>query len=126
MKSLITAFIIAAVVIGTSLYCSHQIDKLTNELTKKNDILLKNITDENFDEALKLLDDIDKTIENSSVLLASYLDHSELQKIETQLVQLDVYIREQEKITALANVNTLNLLFNHLPEDYHVRLENIF
>lgn len=126
MKSLFSAFIIAAAVITACLFCSHQIDELTEELTAKNMVLLQNIIDEDFDKALQYLDEIDNTIKTNDVLLASYMDHTEINKIETQLAQLRIYISEGEKITALAQVSSLDLLFKHLPEDYHVKLENVF
>ena len=126
MKSLIAVIILSAAIIGGGIYCTKQTDRLTDEFTAKTEEMSKEIEKESFEKASELLDDVKKTIEENSVLLASYIDHGELNKIDLYISQLEVYLRQQEKESALVYGNTLNRLFVTLTEDYKVKLENVF
>lgn len=126
MKSLITALIIAGVIVAGGLYCTNQVEELMAELTKKSDSIAENINNDGYDSAKDILLGIEKSLENDAVILASYLDHNELDKIEVAVAQLEVYLERKEKTPALAGVNTLKRYFRRIPKDYRVKLENIF
>ncbi len=126
MKSLIMALIIAAVIVAGGLYCTNQVEELMMELTKKSDSIAENINNDGYDSAKDILLEIEKSLETDAAILASYLDHNELDKIEVAVAQLEVYLERQEKTPALAGTNTLKRYFQRIPKDYKIKLENIF
>ena len=126
MKSLLCALILAFIVIFGGLYTSKKIDTLTENLLNKNANIITLINQNDFKSAKEQLKKIHNEIEDSSLVLASCLDHNEIDKIDINIANLKTYIEEENKIMALSCTSTLELLFSHLPKDYHVKLENIF
>ena len=126
MRSLIAVLILSAAIIGGGIYCTSQTDKLTYELTRKTEELSKEVENGSFTKASELLDEITDIMESNSLLLASYIDHGELNKIDLYITQLGVYLKQEEKNASLVCGNTLGKLFVSLPEDYKVKLENVF
>lgn len=126
MRSLIAVLILSAAIIGGGIYCTRQTDKLTYELTRKTEELSKEVENGSFTKASELLDEITDIMESNSLLLASYIDHGELNKIDLYITQLGVYLKQEEKNASLVCGNTLGKLFVSLPEDYKVKLENVF
>lgn len=126
MKSLIIAIIISVIIIGGAIFCSRSVENLIGGLLQINQAMMEDIKKENYESASRRIDEISKTVEDNAVILSSYLDHNEVDKIELQIAQIEAYIDEEEKAMALASGNTLGMLFYRLPRDYRVRLENIF
>jgi len=126
MKSFIMALIIAAVIIMGGIYCTSRVDNLMEELTKKSDSITENINNDGYDKASNTLFQIEERLETDAVILASYLDHNEIDKIEIAISQLEVYLERKEKTSALASLNTLKKHFLRIPKDYKIKLENIF
>lgn len=126
MKSLIMALIIAAVIVTGGIYCTSRVDNLMGELTQKSDSIAENINNGGYERAENILSEIEKSLEGDAAILASYLDHNELDKIEIAIAQLEVYLDRKEKTSALAGTNTLKRHFLRIPKDYQIKLENIF
>lgn len=126
MRSLIAVFVLSAAIVAGGMYCTRQTDKLMSELMQEIGKIEEEVESESFAKASELLDGVKDTIDDNSLLLASYIDHGELNKIELYIAQLEVYLRQEEKNASLVCSNTLNKLFVSLPEDYNVKLENVF
>lgn len=126
MRSLIAVLVLSTAIIGGGIYCTRQTDKLTYELTKRTEEISEEVENGGFKKAAELLGEINDIIESNSLLLASYIDHGELNKINLYLTQLEVYLDREEKDASLVCGKTLNRLFVSLPEDYKVKLENVF
>lgn len=126
MKSVITAIIITAVIIGGGFYSSYRIDRLTEELTAENGAMLDAIKKEDYSMAYDRLKAVDDKLEDNRILLGSLFDHAVLEKIEMYVTQIKIYIGEEEKISSLCVGNTLDKLFRDMPNDYRLRPENIF
>lgn len=125
MKSLISALLIAAVIITGGLFYTRKLDELSEQLGEKCTDILSGVTDGDFNEAKKRAGELREFMDSKRVLLESCIDHSELDKIEINLEQMTVYIAEEKRADALAYGKALSNLFHHLPKNYQVRTENI-
>ena len=94
-------------------------------LVLKNDKLYTLISEEKFDEASKLLSELDDEIDEKRILLASVIDHTELDKIVLNIAQAKAYVSEHKKDDSLSYVSGLDSMFSHIPKNYHVKIENI-
>lgn len=126
MKSLIVALIIAAMLVGGSIYSTNQLNELSAELEEKSKAMLLHIDKEEYSFAYIQLKSLDELMQNNELILASYLNHDELDKIEAYMAQTEAYLLTGDKGSSLAYANTLDLLFRCLVMDYKVKAENIF
>ena len=125
MKSVVVALLILAVIVGGSVVYTNNLDKVSKNLVLKNDKLYTLISEEKFDEASKLLSELDDEIDEKRILLASVIDHTELDKIVLNIAQAKAYVSEHKKDDSLSYVSGLDSMFSHIPKNYHVKIENI-
>lgn len=125
MKSVVVALLILAVIVGGSVVYTNNLDKVSKNLVSKNDKLYTLISEEKFDEASKLLSELDDEIDEKRILLASVIDHTELDKIVLNIAQAKAYVSEHKKDDSLSYVSGLDSMFSHIPKNYHVKIENI-
>ena len=125
MKSLISAVLMAVVIIGGCLFYTNKLDDLSLELAEECINILSYIKDDNYDEAKEHTDELDEFLEQKKIILASFIDHNELDKIEMNLEQMKVYIAEENRADSLAYGKALSALFLHFPKNYKVKIENV-
>ena len=104
----------------------------TNKLNDVSDYLIdvcedtrNKIEEDDFEGAKELADKMKKCLEDNYNMFATSIDHNEVDKIEMNINQMQVYIEKKQKADALAFANVLVGLFEHLPKDYKLKLENI-
>lgn len=125
MKSLIIAILIAATIIFGGIYATNKLSDVSVyliDICEKTSELIEN---EDFEKAEELAEEMKKSIEENYNMFAISIDHNEVDKIEMNIDQMQIYIKEQQKADALAFGNVLLGLFEHLPKDYKLKLENI-
>lgn len=125
MKSFITSLIIAAVVIGSSLFYVHHISGISEEMIEENEKVIQSLETEDFDGALKGLNKLTERMDDKRTILAATGNHEELDKIEIYMLEARQYSEENCREDALARCRVLEMLFEHLPKNYRIRLENI-
>lgn len=125
MKSLIISIIIAAGIVGGSLAYSEYIDGLSEQLCAYGDDIKELLADEDFPKAAEELSSLSDFIESKKLSLASTTDHNNIDNIERNIAELKAYTAGGQKYDALAKCELLNALFEHLPKNYTVNLENI-
>ena len=125
MKSVVVALLILAVIIGGSIIFTNELDDVSQNLATKNDKLYDLICKEDFEQASDLLSELDDDINKKKLLLASVIDHTEIDKMVLNIAQAKAYVGERKKEDSLSFVNALSSMFSHIPKNYHVKIENI-
>lgn len=125
MKSVVVALLILAVIIGGSIIFTNELDDVSQNLATKNDKLYDLICKEDFEQASDLLSELDDDISKKKLLLASVIDHTEIDKMVLNIAQAKAYVGERKKEDSLSFVNALSSMFSHIPKNYHVKIENI-
>lgn len=125
MKSVVVALLILAVIIGGSIIFTNELDDVSQNLATKNDKLYDLICKEDFEQASDLLSELDDDISKKKLLLASVIDHTEIDKMVLNIEQAKAYVGERKKEDSLSFVNALSSMFSHIPKNYHVKIENI-
>lgn len=125
MKSLIIAILIAATIIFGGIYATNKLSDVSVYLIEVCEQTSELIENEDFEKAEELAKKLKEGIEENYNMFAVSIDHNEIDKIEMNIDQLQVYIKEHQKADALAFGNVLLGLFEHLPKDYKLKLENI-
>ena len=89
----------------------------------KEEILPKNKNEENLKEKLDL---IEKTWEEKYKTLAYYIEHEELEKVETEITKLRANLFTKEYEVAVENIDTCNFILTHIKDKSALKIVNIF
>ncbi len=125
MKSLIIAISIAAAIIFGGIYSTKKLSDLSETLITMCEEAGEAINNDDFQTAGKMLEEIEKRVEDNYNIFAVSIDHNEIDEIEMNIYQMQVYIAQNQKADALAFGNVLLGLFEHLPKDYQLKIENV-
>lgn len=125
MKGVVTAALIAVVmIIGGALYTNH-IEKVSEELGSINDDIMVYLTDGNFEGASDEMGKLIEYLQRNRVMLAATGDHADFDKIEMNISEMAGYISGGQQTDALSRCKVLSFLFEHMPNNYELKLENI-
>ncbi len=125
MKSFMITLVLAAVMVVSGIFCSSYIGQVAGELSERNETVSELIQRADFSAATEQAEMLSEEIEKKKIILAITLDHTELDKIETNLAELLSYSQDQQAYDAAAKCQTLHFLFRHLPKNYQLKWENI-
>lgn len=125
MKSFWMALVIAGLLIGGGILFNMNIDNVTEELADKEKKITSLIKEESFDDAKKEIGDLKKYIDDKMIVLASVVDHKNIDEIELCIAEMEGYTMEKVRSEALTKCKKLEHLINHLPVNYSITLQNI-
>lgn len=125
MKGVVISAVIAVLlVIGSIAYTSH-IERVSEELGDINEKVIEALVSENFDTASQYVSELIEYLDSHHAVLGATGNHEDFDKIEMNISELTEYIDGREKTDALSNCRVLDFLFEHLPKNYEMKLENI-
>lgn len=96
--------------------------RLSDSLTA----LEKDIEIQNWEDALKKLEEFHSKWDKVSSLWSMLIDHYEIDNIELILSQLISYVKSQDKNEALSQMSSLKTLIKHIPAKESFNLQNVF
>ena len=123
----ITIIIITFIIMGnivTQNNTKNAVEIMSMQLDSiKEEILPKNKNEENLKEKLDL---IEKTWEEKYKTLAYYIEHEELEKVETEITKLRANLFTKEYEVAVENIDTSNFILTHIKDKSALKIVNIF
>ncbi len=126
MKSfLLTIFLGILLVIGSTLHM-YKLKSSAEELIDCNDTLTEQLYNSDFEGALSSIDTLHEKICEIEPFYESLGDHTEINIIEQNLAELKSFTEGEQKYDAISKAYVLSCLFEHLPKNLQLRLENIF
>lgn len=125
MKSFVVAMIIAVILFGGSNLYMKKLESVSHELSSINTSVSNAIQKEDYNTAQKEIENMYECIERSYMFFSSMGNHSELDNIETNLSELKGYTEGKSKYDALSKCYALSYLFEHLPANSRLKIENI-
>lgn len=106
----------------TQNYTQKSIETLTNEL----DQLQQNLANQEAEEAQKKVEEINDKWEKMHNKLAYYIEHDELEKVETYFTACKSFIQTQNYDLAISELKKTTFVLDHITDKYSFNLENIF
>ncbi len=125
MRSVLTALLIVLAIVIGGLSYTEQLEKLSGQLVVYSGELAKDIEAENFDGALEQLKIIEDFLEERRTMMESTGKHGNMYEIKRNIIELRSYIECKAKKEALTKNKSLEFLFEDLPKNFHIRIENI-
>lgn len=125
MKGVITSAILAVVIVAGSIIYSSHMKSVSEELGNINDAIMQSLENDRFPEAGERTKELKQYLDDHRTSLATTGNHEDYDKIEMNIAELTEYINGGAKIDAISSCHVLDFLFEHLPKNYELKLENI-
>lgn len=125
-KELFIIFIVIAIIVGldiiTNNYTKQTLEILSSELNILKDYILK----EDKENSQEQMQKIKQKWEERYKILAFYIEHDELEKVETEMVKLEADIEVEEFKHCISELETTNFILEHIQEKEEMHLRSIF
>lgn len=126
MKKMIISIIAFICLILSMNFSLKYLNNVTMELESKNDLLEELITngnwDESYDEVMSLLDFIDK----NSTKMSIFINHQEIDLIESEIFKLTQYVKSETSDEALASIHYIKFSVKNINRLQKVNIQNVF
>lgn len=130
-EMIICIFIVIAIIIAniiTQNYTEKSIKSLNNKLEELSAEITKigesgDIAKDNVKSKVK---EIEKSWEDIHSKLAYYIEHDELEKVETNIVGINSSVETNDYEQAIGKIDENKFILRHIEEKYAFTLENIF
>lgn len=126
---IVCIFIIVLITVGnvvTQNYTVESVESLADQLSDlKSDIFKEeeNIERDSIKDKIKQIED---NWESRHDKLAYYIEHDELEKVDTAIVQVKSFVENEEIPSAIAELETGKFVLEHIERKYKFNLQNIF
>ena len=123
---IITIGIVLIVIVGdilTQNYTEKCVEEMNNELEQIKQSVLN---EEGKDEILEKISDLDNNWHNKLEKLVYYLEHDELEKVTTQLYEINGFSEIDEINEAVPKIEESKFLLNHIMDKEKFNFKNIF
>ena len=128
---IVCIIIVIAIIVGnivTQNYTVKSIGILSEELEElKKDVIEAEENGEEVNENIKnKKEEIKKELENRYDKLAYFIEHDELEKVETDLTALNSFIETKEYAEAISELDKCVFVLKHIEDKYAFNLQNVF
>jgi len=125
-KEFIIIIVVISLIVGldiiTNNYTKHSLEIMSNELNK----LRENILEEDKEKAVEQMKNVKEKWEERYKILAFYIEHDELEKVETELTGLAADLSVEEYKHCIAELDTTIFILEHIQEKEEFHFRSIF
>ncbi len=124
-------FIIFVIIIGiivadivTQKYTNRFFESISDELTEMENIMIsKNIDNEDLKNRIE---NIQKEWKSKYKVFACFIEHDELEKVQTQLISINANIKVEDYDKSIDEIEKCIFILKHIEEKDSLKLQNIF
>ena len=121
----ISLLIIILILIG-DFVTQRYTEKSVSDLSQNFEILKVNLERQDIQEALKNIEEIANKLDKYHKVLVYYIEHDELEKIETRFIASKSFVRTEDYNLAISELEKNIFILEHITDKYSFNLENIF
>lgn len=125
-KEFIIIIVVIALIVGldiiTNNYTKESVEIMSNELNILRDYILK----EDKENALVKMKVVKEKWEERYKILAFYIEHDELEKVETEMTGLAADLNVEEYKHCISELDTTIFILEHIQEKEEFHLRSIF
>lgn len=97
-----------------------------NYTSKSVEILTKNLEELRKDLSTENLNKVYENWQNMHDKMAFYIEHDELEKVETDITEMKSYVESNEYLETLSKIDKAIFILKHIEDKYIFNLQNIF
>ena len=126
-KDIIFCVIIIVVIIALDFFVQGYIKDSTEEMTSKLNNLKQEVLSEDEDKINEIeTNEIIETWNNRYMILATVIEHDELEKVENSLTGLYSALESNEIPDAISELDESIFILRHIKDKYSFKTENVF
>lgn len=125
-KETIICILIIILIIILDIFTQNYTKKSSNEIIECLSELKIEIENDNLKKAQEKIEELDKKWDNKHDKLAYYIEHDELEKVDTAIVQVKSFVENDDIPSAVAEIETGKFVLEHIERKYKFNLQNIF
>ena len=122
----ICVLILSMIFVGkyiTKSYTLKSVDEISNRLIEiKDEIEKETSEDKKINDKIR---DMSSNLEKKHDKLSYYIEHNEIEKLETELTSLKSYVEVKEYDEAINEIDRALFLLNHIKDKYEFNLKTI-
>ena len=125
LKEIVISIIIVISIVSLDFLTQNYTEEtVTNTSEQLTELKTKIKNDE--EGVLKKLEEVEKSWKQRRGKLAYFIEHDELEKVETNLTNIKSFIEEDEHDMAISSIDEAEFILEHIKEKNAFNLENIF
>ena len=125
-KEIIISIIIIIFIISIDFITQNYTKKTIKKIDEIANSLKQSLLEKNKEEIEKKLEEIDDKIKKTHNNLAYYIEHDELEKIETNFIEAKIYAKTEDYNLSISKLERMIFILDHIADKYSFSLENIF
>ena len=121
--------IISIIIVICIIFSDFKTQYYTKQSIEEASTMLGNLREEintNEDKLEESINKIYETWDERVNKLSYFIEHNELEKVETSLTRIKSYIQVGDLNMAIASIDETNFILNHIKEKNSLNLQNIF
>ena len=126
---IICIIIIILIIIGnilTEKYTANSAKSILESISQLREEIINNFENVNREDSLEKVKKIEEDWRKYYYLLAYFIEHDELEKIETSLIGVESYLEAEEYGEGIAKIDETVFILQHIEKKYKVSLQNVF
>lgn len=126
-KEVMITIIIVILIVTIDIFANRYTEIATQDLSNNLLILKNELTNASNTQKKEIkIDTIFNNWKQYYKLLAYYIEHDELEKVETELTKLKAYLESQNYDESINEIDTIIFILNHIKDKEKFTLQSIF
>lgn len=125
-KEIVIIVVVIALVVGLDIISNNYLKESVTELSKELNILREEVLEENQEKVKNQMQIVKEKWAEKYKVLAYYIEHDELEKVETELVRLAADIDMGEYKHCINELNTAIFILEHIQQKEEFDIISIF
>lgn len=126
MRGAIIAGCLFVVMVIGMFFSLSALEKSCKEISDTAESIYQRVSEESFDEANKKMKELENMWAEKSKWVSMLVDHGETDEIMKTIASLGEFVKYAEIPELMAEIKTLKILIEHIPEKERPGLRNIF
>ena len=125
-KELIVCTVIIVIIVTLDIFLQNYTKNSTMEIEERLSKIKECIENKDMDTQEKELDMLDNIWEDKHNKLAYYIEHDELEKVDSSIVKIRYFLENGDIPSAVAELETGKFILKHIEDKYKFNFQNIF
>lgn len=127
-KELIISIIVIALIVIGNIVTQNNTVKSVNQISNQLNVLREELSKQSVsqEDVKKKMEEIEKTWEEKYETMAYYIEHNELEKVQTELTKLKADIDMEEYPMGVENLDSCSFILEHIKDKTALKIVNIF
>lgn len=125
-KELIVCTVIIVIIVTLDIFLQNYTKNSTMEIEERLSKIKECIENKDMDTQEKELDMLDDIWEDKHNKLAYYIEHDELEKVDSSIVKIRYFLENGDIPSAVAELETGKFILKHIEDKYKFNFQNIF